>query len=243
MSLCTPSAPSAPTITLGTRKSDTPARAGRRARRARENHVDDVLGHVVVAVRDEDLGSLQAVMIAVSHGARGQRADVPSRPAARSCTWRPTIRPTPAWPDRPPSGRRSHARRAGRWRSGSTAGTARRTCWPRPTSRRARWPRRGQPLAVVCRVGGDAVPATRDEPAIGVGEAVGHAHDVVREARAGQIARPVERRQHAAGKLGGLVEHAVDVAGLKRAVAAEPGQRGGVDQSCSTKRMSASGAS
>ena len=50
--------------------------ARRRIGRARQHHMDDVLGHIVVAIGDEDLLAGDAVMLAVLHRAGAQRADV-----------------------------------------------------------------------------------------------------------------------------------------------------------------------
>ena len=50
--------------------------AGRRVRQPREHHVDDVVGVVVLAEGDEDLGAADAVVVALVFGARLERADV-----------------------------------------------------------------------------------------------------------------------------------------------------------------------
>jgi hypothetical protein len=50
--------------------------AFRRVRRPGENEVHDVLGHVVLAPGDENLGALDAVMIAFAHRPRSHRGQV-----------------------------------------------------------------------------------------------------------------------------------------------------------------------
>ena len=53
------------------------ARAGRRVGQAGEDEMDDVVGHLVVAVGDEDLGAEDAVgAVGLLLGARGERAEV-----------------------------------------------------------------------------------------------------------------------------------------------------------------------
>ena len=53
------------------------ARAGRRIRQAREHEMHDVVGHVVIAIGDENLGALDAVgAVGLLLGAGAQRADI-----------------------------------------------------------------------------------------------------------------------------------------------------------------------
>ena len=70
---------------FGHQEQRQPLGPGRRIGRAREDEVDDVVGHVVVAERDEDLRPLDAERpVAARRRAAAQRADVATRPAARS---------------------------------------------------------------------------------------------------------------------------------------------------------------
>ena len=61
---------------LGDQEQRDAARAGRRVRRARQHHVDGVLGVVVLAEGDEDLGAADPVMVALAHRPGPERADV-----------------------------------------------------------------------------------------------------------------------------------------------------------------------
>ena len=68
-----------------------------RVRRAREHEVDDVLGHVVLAVGDEDLGAEELVgAVALRLGARAHQRRGRSRPAARSGSSCRSTRPRPS---------------------------------------------------------------------------------------------------------------------------------------------------
>ncbi len=50
--------------------------AFRRVGRAREHEVDDVVRHVVLAPRDENLGAVDAVVVAFGHRARAHRGEI-----------------------------------------------------------------------------------------------------------------------------------------------------------------------
>ena len=58
---------------LGHQEERDAARALGRVREPGEHEVDDVLRHVVVAPRDEDLLTVDAVVLALRHGARAHR--------------------------------------------------------------------------------------------------------------------------------------------------------------------------
>ena len=69
-----------PTSSCGTMKSEMPAGADGRVGQPREHQVHDLLGHVVLAGGDEDLGAGDPVAaVAVRLGARGQQAQVGAR--------------------------------------------------------------------------------------------------------------------------------------------------------------------
>ena len=75
--LRSPSAPSASTRNFGTTNSEMPLRALRRAFDARQDEVDDVLGEVVLAGRDEDLRAGDGVgAVAVRRGLGLDQAEI-----------------------------------------------------------------------------------------------------------------------------------------------------------------------
>ena len=62
---------------LGHQEQRDAARAGRRIGQAGQHQMDDVVGHLVVAVGDEDLGAEDAIgAVGLLHGARLERAEV-----------------------------------------------------------------------------------------------------------------------------------------------------------------------
>ena len=82
---------------LGHQEQRDAARAGRRVGQAGEHEMDDVVGHLVVAVGDEDLGADDAVAaVGLLHGPRLEQRRGRSPRAARSGSWCRSIRPTPS---------------------------------------------------------------------------------------------------------------------------------------------------
>ncbi len=62
---------------LGNQEQRNSARTGGRIRQAREHEMHDVVGHVVIAIGDEDLGALDAIgAVGLLVGAGAQRADI-----------------------------------------------------------------------------------------------------------------------------------------------------------------------
>ena len=64
---------------LGHDEQRNAARARRRVRRAGEHEMDDVLGHVVIAIGDEDLWPGDQIALAIGNGAAAQRPDIGAR--------------------------------------------------------------------------------------------------------------------------------------------------------------------
>ena len=118
-----PSDPSSLTRNLGTTNSEMPLRAVRRARRLGQHQVDDVVGQVVLARRDEDLGAGDRVDCRPPAARRGCGSGPGRcRTAARSGSSSRPIRPTPSWAGTSPAARASPWRPARRSRRGRGPG-------------------------------------------------------------------------------------------------------------------------
>ena len=77
MSLRSPGEPSALSRNFGTRNSEMPRVPARRVGQPRQHEMHDVVGHVVLAIGDEDLLPGDAIAaVGRTLGARAQRADV-----------------------------------------------------------------------------------------------------------------------------------------------------------------------
>ena len=157
-----PSEPSAFGRNFGTTNSEMPLRAGRRIRQARQHQVDDVLGQVVLAGRDEDLAAGDACRCR-RPAARPWCAACRGRcrSAARSGTSCRSTRRSPAWAGTAPSARSCRARAGTRRRRATGPGTWSRPGWPSSASRRGTGSATmRQALAAVLRVAATA-PASR----------------------------------------------------------------------------------
>ena len=221
------------------------AAAGRRVRGARQHHVDDVVGEIVVAVGDEDLLAGDPVMLApplrpgIAPRASAARRD-PSPPAARSGSSSRSTRPRPAFRDRAASARASRAPAAGRSRRNSTAGTAPSPCRPSSTSRRpGSASASGSPWPPCSGSHASPHPAGLDIAPIGLAKAGRRAHHAVFEDAADPVARLVERLQFRRGETCRLVKDRVRKIGGKIGAAvpqprhrvdheAHLGERGGI---------------
>ena len=181
--------------------SEMPVRAGGRAVEPRQHEMDDVLGEIVLAVGDEDLGAEEAVAVAVAHRPGPQGADVRARlrlgqahgagPARRSISgWAVDLALRPRC--RGAGWRRSHpGSAAGR------AGSDRLAACPDLAGGGVDQP--GQALAAIALRESEADPAALGEGAVGFAEAGGHPDGAVLEHGAGSRSPIcVQRRQDAA---------------------------------------------
>ena len=199
-----PSEPSALTRNFGTTNSEMPLHACRRALDAREHEVDDVLGQVVLAGGDEDLGAgdlVAAVGLRHRLGARAARGRC--RNAARSGSSCRSIRRTSSSAGRSPSARASRDAAAPRSRPGSGPGyIANAMLAPTSNSLIDHGQRAGQALAAIFGRHRDAHPAALGILPVGLLEPGRRRHAAVVMARAAfEVADAVERGEHLLGEL------------------------------------------
>ena len=184
------------------------ARAGRRVGQSRQHEMDDVVGHVVFAVGDEDLLAGEAIgPVGRALGARLDRAEV-----GAGLRLGEVHRPGPfAGDEAAEIGRAQRVAAIGLERA-DRAFAEQRT--EREAHRRARphlvaggGDRVRQAHAAVFRLGGDAGPAGLGPAAIGVAEAGRRGDDPVGAARAFAVADDVERRDRFGRELAGFADH------------------------------------
>ncbi len=180
-----------------------PARARRRIGQARQHQVHDVLAHVLVAARDEDLAAVQAVAaIAPGPGLAAQQAQVG---AGLGLGQAHGGQPAPA----------DDVRQVGGAQVRVAMGVqAARVHGPAMVGRGQHFVQRGiqqlgQALAAGLGGAGQGRPAGFHESRIGLGKAVGRAHPALLQAAALQVGRAVERRQHVGAKAPGRLDHHV----------------------------------
>ncbi len=179
-----------------------------RVGQAGQDHVDDVVGGVVVAPGDEDLLAVQRIRpVAVRRGRGGQGAEVRSRTrlgqhhgpgpfaADQFRQIDVLLRRRAVGLQRLDRGQRQHWAQA----EGHVGGVHRLIG--------RQFQRLGQVLAAGVGGGGQAGPAALGELAIGVGEARRGGHHAVGPGRTLQVADPVQRGQHAFGELRRRLEH------------------------------------
>ncbi len=186
--------------------------AGRRALDAGQHQMDDVLGHVVLAGRDEDLGAGDGVgAVAVGHGLGLEQAQI--RAAVRL-----------GQVHRAGPGPFDHLGHIGRLdlvigvdeqrrdRALGQAGIhAKRQVRRGHELLHDGVERRGQALAAIFGRRGEAEPAALAISLVGVLEALRRGHRAVRVALAALlVARQVERREHLLGELGALLQDRLD---------------------------------
>ena len=191
--------------------------AGRRVGRARQHHVNDVVGVIVIAVGDEDLLAVELVRaIALRYGAGSHGREIRSGlrlgqihrsgPRAVDHLWQKR---------RLLLGRRAQFERLDR------ALRQQRTQVERHVRRMPHFldGRRNelrQSLAAIFRIFGEPVPAVLDELPIRLLEARGGLHAAIRESRRTlAIPRHVQRVKHVARELGGLFENGGDGVGRR----------------------------
>ncbi len=184
------------------------ARAGRSVGQARQHEMDDVVGHVVFAVGDEDLLAGEAIApVRRALGARLDRGEV-----------RAGLRLGQVHRSGPFAGNEALeidlalVRRAINFERADRAFAEQRA--ERKTHRRARphFVAGGgdgvrQAHAAVFRLGGDARPARLGPAAIGLAEAGRRDDDAVGQARALAVADNVERRDRLGGELARFADH------------------------------------
>ncbi len=185
------------------------ARARRRIGQAGQHEMDDVRGHVVLAIGDEDFLPGDAVAVAVAHGARAQCADIRARLRLGQ-----VHRAGPFAGDE--LGQINlllllRAVRVERLDGPNIEQRAKREAHIRrvPHLEHGGGERHGQALAAMLGREGERVPAALDVFGVSLLEAVGGAHDAVLEPARLPVADAVERRQHAAGELARLFQHGV----------------------------------
>ena len=175
--------------------------AGRRVRQAREHHVNDVVGEVVLAERDEDLLTGKAVgAIAGGDGFGAQRADIRARLRLGEMHGAHPLAGHELWQIGRLQLRRGMRgdqldRRHGEQRA-EPEGHRR----PAPDLDQRRVERIRQALAAPFGGSGQPVPTGRRPIAIGVFPSGGHRHRAVLERRTVRVADAVERRDHSVGE-------------------------------------------
>jgi hypothetical protein len=192
-------------VELGHDEQRDAARAGRGAGSAGEHQVDDVLGQVVFAEGDEDLGAGDAVLAGVRafgdrHGGAAQRAHVgPGLRFGQVHRARPFAADQLGQIERLLGfaavviQRLDRADGEHRQQGEAHVGRAQRL-------ENAGRQREGQALSAMIDRPGDRVPALLDERAVGVGEAGGQRYRAIVPFRALGIAQPVERCPFAGGQ-------------------------------------------
>ncbi len=190
------------------------ARARGRIGQAREHEVDDVLGEVVLARGDEDLGPRDGVG-ALARGL-GARADEPEVGAALRLGEAHRARPRPLGEARqePPLLRLAAVERERvvsgerEARVGPEAQVGRADEFLEDDLQHLR-----QTLAAVGAIAREARPAARGEGAVGLPEALRGANGAVFEPTAVGVARRVERQQLVLAEARGFLENGVDDVG------------------------------
>ena len=196
---------------------------GRRAFDAGQHHVDDVAGQVVLAVGDEDLLSADAVVIAV-----GDRLGAHLRQVGAGLRFGKRHGAAPLAGDHLGQEERFVFRRSV---GGDQLHRARGEHGTNAEGHVGRLPdlgnggghQPGQPLAAVFGIEGHAVPPAVDETGVGVGEAVGGAHDSVLEHAALPVTGLVEGGQHFAAELRRLLQDGVHQIGRRVGAAGQGG--------------------
>ena len=208
---------------LGHQEQRDAARAFGRVRQTGQHEVDDVPGHVVVAPGDEDLLTVNAVMVAL-----GQRLGAHRREVRAGLRLGQVHRPGPLAADelgqiaRLLLGRAVRVDRLHRARRQQRAQRERHVGGvPHLHGRGHHHP--GQALAAVLGIAAQSVPAALDELAVGRAETVGRHDTVLAQARALPVAGLVQGRQHFGGELRSLLEDGVHQLGRGFL---EPRQRG-----------------
>ena len=186
------------------------AHAGRRVGRARQHQVHDVLGHVVLAVGDEDLLAGDQIVVALLDGAAPELGEVGARLRLGEVHG-------------PGPFARDHLGQEGRLLVGRAVmvdGVDRALVQqqhqaeahvgrlPHLLHGGGQQPRHA--LAAELRVEGERIPAAVDELLVDAGKSRGCPHHAVLELGAHLVAVAVERRQAVAGELGRLLEHRID---------------------------------
>ena len=191
--------------------------AGRRVGQPRQHQVDDVVGQVVLAGRDEDLAARDQVAAVCRRGRPGaDQGEVGAAlrfgqahgagPLARHHLRQ--VAPLQLLGAVPEDGLDGPVRQA-RIEAERQVRRAHHLLDELVDAFR-------QALAAVLRLGREARPAGPAVEVIGLAEALGGAHDAVLEAAALQISARVDRQDHLGRDLGGLLQHAVDDVGRER---------------------------
>jgi len=184
------------------------ARSLRRIGQARQHQVDDVLAHVLVAARDEDLAAVQAVAaIAPGPGLAAQQAQVGAGLGLGQAHGG-----QPAAADDVGQVGGAQVLVAMRVQAGIGAVQDARIHGPAMVGRGQHFVQRGvqqlgQALAASVGGAGQCGPACLHEGCIGGGKAVGRAHPALLQAAALQVGRAVERGQHVGAKAPGRLDH------------------------------------
>jgi hypothetical protein len=195
--------------------------ARRRVGQSRQHEMHDVVGHVVVAIGDEDFCALDAVAaVGRALGAGAQRPDVGARlrlgelhgagPFARDELFQIDLFQLTA------AMGLERLDRAERQERAEPEGDVRRA----PDLGAGSVDRQRQALAAERLRPGHRVPSGRRPAPVGVGPAGRGGDFIIRELDAVLVADPVERRQHVGGELAGLLQHRGGDVGVEIAVMA-----------------------
>jgi hypothetical protein len=186
------------------------AHTGRRIGGARQDQVHDVVGHVVLAVGDEDLLACHQVVVVLLH-----------RPALELAEIRACLRLGEVHGPRPFA--RDHLGQEGRFLVGRAMvmdgvdgalvqeqhqAEAHVGRLPHLLHRGRKQPRHS--LTAELGIEGQRVPAAADELLVDPGEARRRPHHAVLQLGADLVAVAVERRQAVAGEFGGFLQNGVD---------------------------------
>ena len=187
---------------LGHHEERDPLDPRRRIGRAREHEMHDVLRHVVLAVRDEDLLAADAIVIPFPHRLGAQQREVGAglrlgqvhraRPGARHHLVEEGLLQLVAAAEQQRLDRALREQRAERERHvgrGHHLG-------------HRRGDKLGQALPAPLGIQRQAVPAAFDELLVGFLETLGRLHRAVLPLRSLLVARPVQRVEHPRGELG-----------------------------------------
>ena len=193
---------------FGNQKQRNAFCAGGRIGQSRQHEMHDVVGHVVVAIGDEDFGALDAIAaVAFALGAGAQRADVRAGlrlgelhgagPFARHEFLEIDFFQLLAAMGVEGLDRGERQQRT------EAEGDVRRA----PDFGAGGVDRKRQPLAAKSFRTGHRIPPGRGPALIGIGPAGGGGHLVIRELDAVLVAHAIERRQHLAGEFSGFLQH------------------------------------
>jgi hypothetical protein len=232
---------------LGHQEQRQPLDAGRGVGRAGQYEVDDVGGHVVVAVGDEDLLAVDAeAAVGLGHGAAGDGGEVGAGLGFGDVHRAgPFARHQPGQPGGfQVVGAGDHQRLDGAVGERHHVGEGQVGRLPHFVYRHRQEAR--QPLTAVFGRAGQGHPAAVGELFIGGRKAGDGEHFALAvgaglPARAVPVAHRIEGRQDVAGKAAGLFEHGVDQFGVAVGVGGQGADRGAADQLMNDKAHVAQG--